>query len=173
MTKVKEVFGGVKILKTIRRICFFCCFPAIVITLIGCKHIYTEIEIQAPPKTVWAILVDLEKYPEWNPYHVEVLGKLELGESLNVTIHKPNGDKLTIAPHVMQIIPQQELTWGGGIKGLFHGEHVFIIETTKEGNSKLIHKEDFDGIFVPFASLDTIKKGYHQMNVALKKRAEQ
>ena len=140
----------------------------------GCagKHIYTEIDIRAKPATVWAILMDNEKYPDWNPYHVKVEGDLVVGSKLMVEIHKPNGAKVEIDPHVMRIVPEKELTWGGGIRGVFHGEHVFILVPMAHRNTKLIHKEDFTGFAVQFASLEAIEEGYNLMNEALKARAE-
>ena len=72
----------------------------------------------------------------------------------------------------MRIVPEKELSWGGGIRGLFFGEHVFLLEESGHGITRLIHKEDFEGIFVPFASLEAIEEGYREMNQALKKRAE-
>ena len=145
--------------------------PALLL-LGGCKHIYTDIDIQAPPERIWQILADIERYPEWNPYHVKVTGTLAVGEKLDVRIHKPNGDTVHIKPHVMRLEPNVELTWGGGIKGLFHGEHVFLLESAGEGVTRLVHKEDFVGIFVPFASLEAIDEGYRLMNARLKERAE-
>ena len=140
----------------------------------GCmkKHIYTEIELEVPREKVWAILVDNAAYPEWNPYHVRVEGKLEVGEKLVVDLHKPNGNQLTIEPHVMRVVPLEELTWGGGLWGVFNGEHVFLLSATDSGGTKLVQKEDFWGIAIPFAELDTIEEGYNLMNEALKKRAE-
>ncbi|MCB0219780.1 MAG: SRPBCC domain-containing protein [Chrysiogenetes bacterium] len=140
----------------------------------GCmkKHIYTEIDIEAPREQVWAILVDNATYPEWNPYHVRVEGKMEVGEELVVELHKPNGNQLTIEPHVMRVVPLEELTWGGGLWGVFNGEHVFLLNATSTGGTKLVQKEDFWGIAIPFAELDTIEEGYNLMNEALKKRAE-
>ena len=97
---------------------------------IPAKHIYTEIDISAPPRTIWAILTNNEQYSEWNPYHVSVKGKMKPGEKLDVILHKPNGDVVEISPHVMRIVPMPELTWGGGIKGVFHEEHVFLTQTS-------------------------------------------
>jgi len=140
--------------------------------LIPNKHIYTEIDISAEPETIWAILLDNENYPEWNPYHVKVNGTLEVGAKLYVEIHKPNGERVEIEPYVMKIVPLKELAWGGGIKGIFFGEHVFLLDRLNENSTKLIHKENFSGLAIPFASLDAIEEGYNLMNKTLKKRAE-
>lgn len=40
------------------------------------KNIHTEILIDADQQQVWETLADLERYPEWNPYHVLVQGEL-------------------------------------------------------------------------------------------------
>ncbi len=136
------------------------------------KHIHTEIEIQAPPQTVWEILVNNEAYPSWNPYHVKVEGKMETGSRLFVEIHKPNGEKVEIEPHVMRIIPFKELVWGGGLRGVFFGEHSFLLSPLGDQSTHLVHKEHFSGITIPFASLDSIEEGYQLMNEALKARAE-
>jgi hypothetical protein len=136
------------------------------------KKVYTEIEIAAKPETIWSILTDNHKYPEWNPYHVMVKGKLETGKKLEVRIHKPNGAMVKIEPHVLRLERNRELTWGGGIRGIFTGKHVFQLERIDAWTTRLIHKETFSGFAVPFASLEAIEEGYRKMNLALKKRAE-
>ena len=136
------------------------------------QHVYTEIEIEAPVQRVWRILADNESYPEWNPYHVSVRGELVVGRKIEVLLHKPNGEQVEIEPRVMRVTPMRELTWGGGVRGIFHGEHVFMLEEIDAEITRLVHKEDFVGIAVPFASLDAIEDGYRQMNQALKIRAE-
>jgi hypothetical protein len=68
----------------------------------------------------------------------------------------------------------KELTWGGGLKGIFWGEHVFQLEPKIGGKTRLIHNEDFSGIAVGFSDLptDLLTKGYVHTNEALKARAE-
>lgn len=131
-------------------------------------HVYTEIDIDASPADVYAVLADLERYPEWNPYHVVVEGRAAVGEALVVHVNKPNGDTPTVHPHMLRMEPSRELTWGGGVRGLFIGEHVFLLEENSAGGTRLIHKEDFEGIAVQFVPLDAIEEGYNGMNVALK-----
>ena len=58
------------------------------------------------------------------------------------------------------------------IRFLFTGEHVFLLEPMGEEKTRLIHKEKFEGIFIPFAKLDAIEEGYDLMNRALKERME-
>jgi hypothetical protein len=103
---------------------------------------------------------------------VRVTGDFVPGEPLVVDVHKPNGEDVVVKPHLLRFEPNRELTWGGGIRGVFYGEHVFLLEETEAGHTHLIHKEDFTGIFVQFVPLDAIDEGYTQMNAALKDRVE-
>lgn len=146
------------------------------ITLTGCampvKNIHTEIVIDAERQKVWDTLAATQRYPRWNPYHVRIDGPLSIGETLHVTIHKPDGNVVEIDPQVRRIIPRRELTWGGGIRHLFTGEHVFLLETVDTNKTRLIHKEQFRGILIPFAKLEGIEEGYMVMNAALKREVE-
>lgn len=149
---------------------------ASMISLGGCSSIAirTMIEIDAPKADVYAILADLDAYPQWNPYHRRVSGAFEEGAKLNVEITRPDGKHVRIPPHIIRIEENQEISWGGGIKGVFFGEHRFLLRTTQDGQTVLEHNEDFSGIAIGFADLpaDVITKGYQQMNLALKHRAE-
>ena len=136
------------------------------------KHVHTSIDIDAPPSDVWRVLADTASYPEWNPYHVEVRGGLAEGAPLTVRIEKPNGHKLSIDPVVLRVEPERELTWGGGLRGIFVGEHVFELEPLPAGATRLVQRESFVGLAVPFARLEAIEEGYGEVNRALKTRAE-
>ncbi|MCI5077874.1 SRPBCC domain-containing protein [Oricola sp.] len=134
--------------------------------------IHTDILIHAAPDEVWSVLADNRRYGEWNPYHVEVEGTLAEGETLDLKIDKPDGTQVAIRPHVMRVVENRELVWGGGIRGLFRGVHVFELQSVGPRCTRLIQRESFDGIFVRFASLGGIEDGYNRMNQALKRRVE-
>ncbi len=135
-------------------------------------RVRTQLEIDAPPEEVFAVLSDFAAYPEWNPYHVSVEGACELGARLVVRIERPDGETVTIEPHVLELEPPTTLTWGGGIRGVFFGEHVFRLEALEGGRTRLVHDEDFDGFAVGFADLpeDVLTEGYERMNRALAER---
>ncbi len=145
-------------------------------TLSACSgmSIRTAIEIDAPRERVYDILADLDAYPEWNPYHRNVRGEFAVGAGLDVDITRPDGKQVNIPPHMLRIDENREITWGGGILGVFYGEHSFLLSSTASGGTLLEHNEDFSGFAITFADLppDVIAKGYQQMNLALKQRAE-
>jgi uncharacterized protein YndB with AHSA1/START domain len=33
------------------------------------RELRSEIEIDAPPERVWAVVTEFAAYPEWNPFH--------------------------------------------------------------------------------------------------------
>lgn len=136
--------------------------------LFPAKHTYTEIEINSSPAEVWRVIADNQNYPSWNPYHVKVEGDFSIGQPLVVHVNKPNGENVIVKPHLIRLTPNKELTWGGGIRGVFYGEHVFLLEETERGTTHLIHKESFTGFAVQFVPLEGINEGYAGMNQALK-----
>lgn len=141
------------------------------------KELYTEIDIAASAEQVWSVLVDFDRYSEWNPFIVEVRGVVEPETDLRVTLFPPGGRAVTVKPTVTEVAPGRILEWLGrlGPRGLFAGRHRFELHDSPNG-TRLIQREVFTGLLVPlFArSLDerTIQ-GFVSMNVALKLRVEQ
>ncbi len=72
----------------------------------------------------------------------------------------------------MRLSPYRELIWCGGIKGIFFGEYVFKLLPLEQGLTRMVHREEFSSIAIPFALHDAIEEGYPLMNKALKVRAE-
>ncbi|GAA6156086.1 hypothetical protein NBRC116588_15590 [Pyruvatibacter sp. HU-CL02332] len=139
------------------------------------KEIDTSIDIDAPPCTVYATLADFGNYALWNPYHVRVAGSGVVGEGLEVRVSRPDGVVVDV-PHVrlLEAEPCQSLAWGGGINGIFAGEHRFDLEQREDGNTHLSHTEVFSGLFIGFADLPVpvLTEGYERMNEALRREVE-
>ena len=137
--------------------------------------IRTSVVIDAPVEKVYSVLADIKSYPTWNPYHTKIEGKFEEGAKLQIFVKRPDGKEVQVPPHMMRIKKNEEITWGGGIKGVFFGVHSFRLLQGKNGKTILRHNEDFSGFAIKFADLppDIIAEGYQQMNLALKKKVEE
>ena len=131
------------------------------------------IDIDAPADTVWAVVTDFARYPEWNPF-MTIAGKPSDGESLEVTI-RPGKRTMTFKPTVLAHEPGRQLQWRGRLilPGIFDGEHRFRVEPTGAG-SRFVQQERFTGLLVPFLGgmLKDTSLGFVAMNAALKRRAE-
>jgi hypothetical protein len=135
-----------------------------------------EIEIDAPPAAVWAVLTDTAAYPEWNPFVRRLDGDLREGARLEVEIAPPGGRAMTFRPTVVALEDGVELRWLGRLllPGLFDGEHRFLVEPLPGGRTLLVQAERFRGLLVrPLAgALRKTAAGFAQMDEALKARAE-
>jgi hypothetical protein len=137
----------------------------------------TDIEIDAPPERVWAILMDFDAYPDWNPFIRGIEGDARRDGKLKVRIQPSGGRAMTFNPTVLAAEPSKELRWLGhlGISGLFDGEHRLALEALPDGRTRFRQEERFTGLLVPLfrKNLDKdTRRGFAEMNQALKARAE-
>ena len=141
------------------------------------KELHSEIEIDASPECVWGVLTDFPSYPQWNPFIRRISGEFEVGGRLEVRLEPPDSRGITMRPTILRAEPNRLMRWVGHllVPGLFDGEHSLAIEPLEEGRVRFIQHEAFKGVLVRLLarSLDTSTlRGFEQMNVALKERAE-
>ena len=141
------------------------------------RELKSEITIDAPRQAVWAILTAIDLYPEWNPFITSIEGTLAVGKSIRVRIATPAGKPMTFRPICLERAEAKRLRWLGSlwIRGVFDGEHIFELESTRPNNTRFIQREKFSGILVPllWSSLaNKTLRGFEAMNQKLKSRAE-
>ena len=141
------------------------------------RRLHSEIEIQASPDRVWETLTDFAAYPDWNPFIVQAAGQPVPGGRLQLQMRLPGRRPMTFRPEVLEATAARRLRWLGHlvVPGLFDGEHTFTIDAVGADRVRLTQQEEFRGLLVPLI-LTLIGKptqeGFHQMNQALKTRAE-
>lgn len=138
--------------------------------------IATVVEIDAPPKRVWRVLVDLPAYHEWNPFIVEAAGKVAVGEDLALRMALPGWEPMAIKPRLVVVQPERELRWKGRLvlPGLFDGEHAFVLTPLEGGRTRVDHWERFHGVLLPVAKgmiYDATVQAFGALNAALARRA--
>lgn len=137
----------------------------------------SEIEINASSETVWKLLTDTSRFPEWNRFIRRLSGEFKVGQKLIVFMQPSGGKGMEFKPAVVKVEPNRELRWLGHLilPGLFDGEHIFQIEALDDKRVRFHQREIFSGILVPLLkkSLDAdTRRGFNEMNQKLKELAE-
>ncbi|SEO56691.1 hypothetical protein SAMN04487948_103264 [Halogranum amylolyticum] len=140
------------------------------------RELSTTIDIEAPPETVWSVLTDFERYPEWNPF-MRVVGRPNEGAHLVVDLTPPGKREFRFRPTVTRVERPRELRWLGHlfVPGLYDGDHRFTLESVDDGRTRLTHAESFGGVLTGIVNRfvgSATEAGFHEMNAALKARAE-
>lgn len=140
-------------------------------------RLHTEIDIAAPAAVVWDVLIDLDRYRDWNPFIVESTGTPAVGQRLTNRLHPPGSKAVTFRPTVTDVEERRSFEWLGRLwlPGLFDGRHRFELSSTVSGGTAFTQSEHFTGLLVPLLrrSLDAgTAAGFAAMNTALKDRAE-
>ncbi|MFK8045617.1 MAG: SRPBCC family protein [Crocinitomicaceae bacterium] len=141
------------------------------------KIIQTTITIKASPSEVWAILTEFDKYPNWNPFIKSITGQAKVGSILIAKIQPPESKEMTFKPRVHVSDENEELKWKGKLlfKGLFDGEHQFLISDNGDGTVSFEQNEKFTGLLVkilPSSMFKNTESGFKEMNAKLKIEAE-
>ncbi|MCJ7715152.1 MAG: SRPBCC domain-containing protein [Anaerolineales bacterium] len=149
----------------------------IIINQIVMRKLKSEIIIEASADEIWNVLLDHQAYPTWNPFIKQISGSTTVGETLEVTIQSEGNKPMAFKPLVLVNRTNEEFRWIGKlwIKGIFDGEHYFILEDLGSGQTKFIQGEKFKGILsglmLAMIGKDTLG-GFNAMNGALKEQVE-
>jgi hypothetical protein len=119
-------------------------------------------------------LTDFAAYSAWNPFMDRVEGVPQVGTKLRVHMTPPGGRAITFRPTVLAADPGRELRWLGtlGVRGLFDGEHFFLLDDDGSGGTRLTQGETFSGILVALmrGSVGGAETGFEAFNRALAER---
>ena len=140
------------------------------------KHLQTEIIIEQSIFKVWDVLMDFQAYPEWNPFIRSIKGLKQVDKQLQVDIRTLKGRNMRFEPIVLKYEKNDEFRWKGklGIRGIFDGEHYFMVEERGAQQTRFVHGEFFSGLLVGImgALLKDTEKSFEEMNKALKLKCE-
>lgn len=137
------------------------------------KNIETKIIINAPIEKVWKVFTNFDDYPSWNPFVKAVKGDVKVGNQIEVTLQPEGMQPQIFKPQVLEFVENYTFRWLGklGIKGIFDGEHYFILKAIDTQKTELIHGENFSGILAGLLLKmigEKTKNGFIAMNEALK-----
>lgn len=109
-------------------------------------------DVDAPPEAVWAVLTDVEAYPEWNPHVRFASADLTAGGRLEIQVQVGGGRVRSMPVRVVAFDPPRRLAWVGraGTRWLFEGRHSFELDPLDDGaRTRLTNAERARGLLVP------------------------
>ncbi|GHJ88781.1 hypothetical protein NliqN6_5183 [Naganishia liquefaciens] len=148
------------------------------------RTVHTSITINAPSETIYRVITDFAALPEWSTFLVSVKpadgstsDPLAMGSKLNVTINPPESSAMSFTSTVVLSDPPRGFAWVGGYRYVYLGKHMFLLEPAEEGQTKLVHREEFSGVlYTPIMSWmgagEKTRRGFDRFNEEVKARAE-
>ncbi|NEZ60444.1 SRPBCC domain-containing protein [Leptolyngbyaceae cyanobacterium CCMR0082] len=129
--------------------------------------------INASADTIWAILTDSSKYPDWNETVGKIEGNIALGEQLKV--YSKNNPDQVFPVKVVDFEPGKKMIWRGGMPlGLFVGARTFLLSGDSHGPMEFYMEEKFSGLMSPLItrSIPDLTPYFEQFALNLKDKAE-
>ncbi|UTB31498.1 MAG: SRPBCC family protein [Methanobacterium sp. ERen5] len=108
---------------------------------------YAEVKINADPELVWNVLIDVKKWPTWNPDIKNVV----MGQKFTVgSQFKWKSGPGTITSKLQEIEKPKLLVWTGKTMGI-HAVHIWRLKPI-DGQTLISSEESWDGLLVKILS---------------------
>jgi hypothetical protein len=140
-------------------------------------EVRAETTINTPAEIVWQTLTDVDNYHVWSSMLHYQRGKVALGETLNLRLSLPETD-YSFAPEVVALEPERVFAWRAttGFRGVFDGEHSFVLEPLANQQTRLINREIYSGLLAPIFKrlpmMQGAQAGFVAMNEEIKRHSE-
>ena len=145
-----------------------------------------RVEIDAPLDLVWRVMLDTDRYGEWNPFveRVETPQPAAVGNPIVLHVRWANGDTVTSPEEITAIEPPATadgvttallsyrfVGWPSRLRMLSAVRHQRL--TQRPGAATTYETvEEFEGPFVRFAGPARVEEGFRRHAEALRQRSE-
>lgn len=142
----------------------------------GWFAVQAEITIDAPLKHVWSILIDFERYHEWNTFVPSMQSSIQVGELLTMQVKMREGRMVKSVETITAIEPERLLAWKTRAPTwLLQGERFQLIRQIDANRTYYWTRESFTGIIAPLLKImyaQDLHRGFNTVAQDLKARAE-
>ncbi len=102
------------------------------------------IDIQAPPSTIFDLLVDVDSWPKWNATILSASGQAKAHATVTLVTKAAPGR--TFELRVTTFDPPRKMVWEDGMPmGMFTGVRTYTIDPAADGASRFCMVEVFSG----------------------------
>ena len=105
------------------------------------------VTIDAPPSEIWSVLVDLDRYPEWNRYATSAVGELRVGGEVEINVPRQGEKRGPVNNRVTELVINQRLCWRSlsWYKFLVYGVRCRHLEVQPDGSTIFREVETMHG----------------------------
>ncbi len=137
----------------------------------------SEARIDASSEEVWAVIMDLDKYPEWNPYTIKMTSTLKIGDPMVMKVKMNDLVTLDQTEHIRVLEAGHKVCWGinTDTPEFNSGERCQWLEPLPGGGTLWRNEDLIEGSANPLVSAlfgGDVQRGFDAVGVALKKRVE-
>lgn len=134
------------------------------------------VAIDAPAEFVWDIILDAERYGEWNPFTPRIDTDFVPGSPIHM--HVPLGAlTLKLTEYIREVEPPQRIAWGKdfGPRSLLTAKKTQHVTPIDDASCSYYTTDTMSGLLAPFVRLffaRWVLRGFDNTGRALKRRAE-
>lgn len=137
----------------------------------------SEAIIAASPEEVWAVLDDLDAYPEWNPFTVGMESDKRVGSPMVMQVNM-SGQVLEQTEFIRVWEPNYKMCWGveGDLPRAISGERCQWLEPLPDGTTRFVNENLIAGTTTPLVTLlygASVASGVQGVARELKRRVEE
>lgn len=111
-----------------------------------------SVEIDAPPDRVWSVLIDLERYPEWNPFTIAARSTLRVGDPIDMRVRMMRlGVTLEQREIVRELDAPRRMRWNMqlGSPRLLTGDREQRLTPLPGDRTRYVTEDAIDGALAP------------------------
>jgi hypothetical protein len=133
--------------------------------------------INVPVEHVWSVLVDLERYGEWNTFVPSMQSSpFQVGSLLTMQVQMRENLRVKSVETITVIEPDRMLAWKTRSPAWFlRGERFQVLTPTDAGTTQYWTREAFTGIIAPLIKImfeKDLQRGFQAVAQNLKARVE-
>jgi len=105
------------------------------------------VTINASPPDVWKVLVDIDRYPQWNRYATSAVGDLRIGGEVEINVPRQGEKRGPVNNRVTELVVNQRLCWRSlsWYRFLVYGVRCRHLEEQSDGSTVFREVETMHG----------------------------
>jgi hypothetical protein len=150
---------------------------AIPLTFRATMRIDHTLDIAAPAATVWSVITDLDRYPEWNPFVIACRSTLEPGSPIAMRVRVFPGFAQRQTETIVDHVPGRFLSYGVGPLplGMLTSRRSHEVTVLDPDSARYESRFELTGWLEPVVRTllgRRLDAGFTAMTAAIKARAE-